>query len=130
MVPGSEERINRLSQIETYNPIEFQAQLAEPKTELLTLDHTRAILGKNGCNLVRRFSISLTNLFNAKGFRKAEEVVKNITGAYAIATLGMGNYAAIASQYVWATRAFLHPDEQSDDLIAMIKKNIMRVRKR
>lgn len=117
----------QIDNIETYHPIQFQAQFAKPESELLTLDHTRAILGKTGCSLIRRFTISLTNLFNAKGFRKCENLIKNITGAYALATLGMGNYAAIATQYVWATRNFIRPDEQSDDIIATLKKHIGKV---
>ena len=120
----------RPEQIETYHPIQFQAQYAQPITDLLTLDHTRAILGKTGCNLVRRFTISLTNLFHAKGMRKCESVVKDITGAYALATLGMGNYAAIATQYVWATRAFLQPDEQGDDIIETMKKYVGKAARR
>lgn len=115
------------SRIETYHPIQFQAQYAQPETPLLTKDHTRAILGQMGCNLVRRFTISLTGLFNAKGMRACEELVKNITGAYALATLGMGNYAAIAVQYVWATRNFLRPDEQGDDIIEAVKKYVGKV---
>jgi len=118
---------SQIRQIETYHPIQFQAQYAQPETPLLTPDHTRAILGKLGCQLVRRFTISLTNLFHAKGFNKCEEIVKNVTGAYALATLGMGNYAAIATQYVWATRAFMHPDEQSDDIITTMKKYVGKI---
>jgi len=119
--------LSQINNIETYHPIQFQAQYAKPDTPLLTFDHTRAILGKWGCNLVRRFTISLTNLFNAKGLKKCEEVVKNITGAYALATLGMGNYAAIATQYIWATRSFLRPDEQSDDIIQTLRKYVPRL---
>ena len=82
---------------------------------------TRAFLSKDGVNFIRRGTL-LTNLLKNIGFVRAAEVVRSVLGAYSIATLGMGNFAAMVTNYAWATRAFNYPsDVQQDDLVSSLK---------
>jgi len=107
-----------------YNWIQFQQAYAEPKTDLITNDVTRAVLSKQGCNFIRRMTL-LTNVLKEMGFYSSAKMVRDLAGAYAIATLGMGNYATLVAQSVYTARAFMFPEEQKEeDIISSITKNL------
>ena len=120
--------VQSLSPIVNY--IQFQEKYYKPENNLITSDVTRAFLSKEGIAFVRRGTI-VTALLEKLGFFQSAEVIKNVIGAYAIATLGMGNFAAMVTNYAWATRAFNYPaDVQQDDLIASIKGVVEKAMKK
>ena len=101
--------------------IQFQEKYYQPETDLVTSDVTRAFLSKEGVNFVRRGTLVVAML-GKMGFYNSAEVVKEILGAYAIVTLGMGNFASMVTNYAWATRAFNYPqDIPQDDLMKSMK---------
>ncbi len=107
-----------------YNWIQFQKTLSEPQSPLITSDVTRAVLSKQGCNFIRRLTL-FANMLKTKGFHNSAKMVIDLAGAYAIATLGMGNYAMLIAQSVWSVRAFMYPEEQKeDDIISSISKHL------
>lgn len=101
--------------------IQFQQEYYKPETDLVTSDVTRAFLSKEGIAFVRRMTIVI-GLLEKLGFLQSAQIMKEIVGAYAIVTLGMGNFASMVTNYAWATRAFNYPqDIPQDDLMKTMK---------
>ncbi len=116
--------VNPQTQQMVYNWIQFQKALADPQSPLITSDVTRAVLSKAGCNFIRRLTL-FANMLKAKGFENSAKMVIDLAGAYAIATLGMGNYAMLVAHSVWSVRAFMFPEEQKeDDIISSVSKHL------
>ncbi len=110
--------------------IQFQEKYYKPETDLVTSDITRAFLSKEGVNFIRRESIVVALLKNL-GFYHSAQVVRDVLSAYSITTLGMGNFAAMVTNYAWATRAFNYPaDVQQDDIVGSVKGVVEKVMKK
>lgn len=111
-----------------YNWIHLHHLYAKTETDLITSDVTRAFLNKGGLQVVRRASL-LTNALKSMGMIKSAEMLRDVVGMYAAATLGLGNYATLIAQSAYSFKQFLRPEDYEEDLISSLTKKLGGLKK-